>query len=179
MQSNAEGVGEQLANIIDIVLHVLRRDKCLDVRKNAALNLLHCVQDKPARSVALSLSLSEVLMTIGWDDENVLTLPTRKRYQREYLISMRDCTSSEYRRALKDLWGFVTSNPSCDHCVRVLLINMWIYVFGKSTPRILTHAENVDAYDVIKKENCKKQSVDPVFNLHKLDQLMRYQNFLS
>ena len=89
LHSNEEGVGEHLANIINVTILVLGRDRCIDVRKNAALNLLHCIQDKPPRSVALSLSLSEVLLSVGWDDENALTLPTRRRYQREYLTSLR------------------------------------------------------------------------------------------
>jgi len=191
-QSNEEGVGEHLANIINVTILVLGRDRCIDVRKNAALNLLHCIQDKPPRSVALSLSLSEVLLSVGWDDENALTLPTRRRYQREYLTSLRGCSSSKYCEALKKLWDFVTFDPSCDQSVRVLLMNIWSYVFDHSVPKALQKHGNVVTCKVTRSEKNEhfyiKESmvseqpikvVDPISNLRNLDQLMRYQDFLS
>ena len=112
-----------------MVLHVLTKDRCLDVRRNAALNLLHCIQDRPPRSVALSLSMSEILQSIGWEDENALTLPPRKRYQRDYKFFVKKGPKYMYHKALRSLWDFMTSDPSCDHCVRILLLNMWTYVF--------------------------------------------------
>lgn len=105
------------------------KDRCLDVRRNAALNLLHCIQDGPPRSVALSLSLSEVSLSIGWNDEYTLTLPPRRRYQLEYKKIFRIGPKYMYHEALRRLWNFMTSDPSCDHCVRMLLLNMWTYVF--------------------------------------------------
>ena len=77
--------------------------------------------------------------------EVLISHPITKRYilwdqlYFPFIDILSDCTSSKYRKALQDLWCFVTSNANCDHGVRVLLMNVWTYVFGNSSPKALTY----------------------------------------
>lgn len=55
-----------LAEMFEMVIDVLKTDPCLDVRRNAALNLYNAILDRPSRSIPMALSLGEILLTYGW-----------------------------------------------------------------------------------------------------------------
>ena len=57
----------------------------------------------------MSLSLSEPLLTLGWHDEDALTLPINRRYQKELRLRLRKLVSQRYSDSLHVFWVYFTS----------------------------------------------------------------------
>jgi hypothetical protein len=128
-----------IAATVEALTTLLKGDHDAATKQQFTQVFVDAVQDRAPRTAIQGLAVHNLWYCTGWSDVHGYSLTNtagKNRYSTEHRAAM-NSTGPHMRVATKLLWRSILTSSACDQSLRAVLLDTWMYAFGKNIPSAL------------------------------------------